>query len=307
MLRTRIRAMLLAPPLLVAGAVAAASDVSVRGGSITEEVAAVGESAQEAADAHLGPSTEPGFEMERVGWLGAVRAGGTVTVRNPFGDVRARFGGYQGEVEVMAVLQHFAEEGARLTLEALESDDGVELVIGHRSQGGELVTTREPGQRKRADLVVFVPRGVKLEAVTDDGLLEARGLQGNVTGATRSGEIRVRAVEGVVELTTVSGPVLLALSDREVGAPQSVVSQSGDLTVYVSEDANLTIRVASDRPLGTDFTAALDHQAGRRPAATLATAVIGKGTDELRLESPGGIVRLLHRPAAGRARVRPGS
>lgn len=56
----------------------------------------------------------PDLEIERREQLATVQPGSLVTVHNSFGDVRARFGGYAGVVEVQAVIQQFAAEGPAL-------------------------------------------------------------------------------------------------------------------------------------------------------------------------------------------------
>lgn len=246
-----------------------------------------------------------GFEVENVSWLGSVEDGRSVVVSNGFGDVRARFGGHDGQVEIFATLQHFAAEGPRLTVAAKESPAGVEVSVGYRvEQDGAWVTAPQPGQKKRADVVVFVPQGAPLAASTGHGLIEVDGTKSDVRATTVSGEIQVRKVDGDLDLTTDSGAILAALGAREAGRRQSLISGSGDLTVVLSEDANLTVRVATGGLISTDFSLRIERRENSR-AIKQGEAVIGKGTTELVMSSESGHLRLVRQPVARKARARP--
>ncbi len=246
-----------------------------------------------------------GFEIERFSWLGSVEPGQTVTVRNDFGDVRARFGGYQGQVEVLATLQHFSAEGPALTVETRATESGVEVTAGYRVDGtAEWLTHRRSEHKKRADVVVFVPRGAMLVASTDHGLLQVRGIQSDLKAKTVSGEIEIRKVAGDFDLATKSGSILALVGARGAGRRQSMVSASGDLTAVLSEDVNLTVRVATGGLISTDFSLRIEPGEDPRGVKT-GEAVIGKGTTELVLSSESGHLRLARQPLARKARVRP--
>ncbi len=249
------------------------------------------------------PRTEPSNEVERGSWLGTVADGGNFVVTNRFGDVRARFGGYEGKAEVFATVQHFAAEGPRLAVTATESESGVEVMVGYyRETDSGLVTVRDPEQRKRVDLVVFVPLGVPLRLVAEHGLTEVLGVRGDVRAVTTSGDVILRSVAGDVDVRTVSGDVVAVLAGRPAAGEQSIVSETGELTVHLDDDAHLTVHAATNERISTDFSMEIDHQPGRRPARR-GVAVVGKGTTGLRLISDGGRVRLVRRPSAQEARA----
>ncbi len=246
--------------------------------------------------------TDQGFEMERATWTGTLADGDAVTVINPFGDVRARFGGYEGKVEVLAILQQFAGEGPRLALDGKITETGAEVRVGARdAQSGEWITARDPGQKKRADLVVFVPLGAPLRISTDHGLVEVKGVKSDVRASTASGEMVVRGIAGDLDLESGSGEVLVTLETREAGRQQRIVSGSGDVTVYLSEDSNLTLGAATSGLLSTDFSMDVDYDAERLPVRR-GEAVIGKGTHHVTIRSDSGHLRLVRRPVARKAR-----
>ena len=131
--------------------------------------------------------TQDGFEIERFSWVGQVADGGGVKVVNQFGDVRARFGGYEGRVEAFANVQHFAGEGPRLEIRASESAAGVDVTVGYVDDAGQWITVRDPAQKKRADLVIWVPRGAALDATSGHGLMDLSGLKSDVRARTAGG------------------------------------------------------------------------------------------------------------------------
>jgi hypothetical protein len=151
------------------------------------------------------PAPSVGFELERVSWVGEVGDGQRITVRNPFGDVRARFGGYTGQVELLANVQHFADEGGRLELDTAAVPTGLVVTVGYRTDTGALALVRDPAQKKRVDLVIYVPEGATLSVSTDDGLIDMRGLRSDVRGRSVAGAIRVRKVDGTLDLSTSTG------------------------------------------------------------------------------------------------------
>ena len=249
----------------------------------------------------------PGFEIERFSWVGAVPTGGEVRVLNRFGDLRARFGGYEDRLEVFANVQQFADEGAPLEVEVRETAAGVVVEVGSRDgDAGGLVTTPDPGQRKRADMVVYVPRGVPLSASTQDGLFDARGLESDVRARTVGGRITARKMVGALDFATASGDLLVVLERWDRARRHSLASESGDLSVVLGGDVHAAIRVATSGRISTDVSMTIDYRADRRPIRR-GEARLGKGSSSLSIVSADGDVRLARRPLARKARVRPGT
>ncbi len=248
---------------------------------------------------------QPGFEIERVSWIGNAGEGGGVTVVNRFGDLRARFGGYEGQVEVFANVQHFDSEGPRLVVETVESAGGVEVTVGYRAaEGAELVTRRDPRHKKRADMVLYVPLGARLDASTDQGLIDVRGIKGDVRARTAAGEIKARKVDGELDFETGDGDILALLEQWDSERRHSFVSSSGDQWLYFGGEINAGLQVATSGLLSTDFSLEVDYQADRRPIKR-AQGMVGKGSTVVTASSLDGHVRLIRRPLARKARARP--
>ncbi len=267
---------------------------------------ATGVAGQETGDSPPAAGT-PDFEIERFSWTGSVAAERGVAVVNRFGTVRARFGGYEGQVEVFANVQHFASEGPRLVVEIAESQTGVEVTVGYRNgETGEWVTVRDPGHKKRADMVVYVPRGAPLSASTDRDLIDARGLKSDVRARTVSGDVTARKIDGELDFGTASGDVLALLERWGSERQHAFASDSGDLSIYFGGEVNARIRVATSGRISTDFSLSVDYQADRRPIKRGETLVC-KDLSTVAISSVDGHVRLVRKPLARKARVRPGT
>lgn len=244
----------------------------------------------------------PAVEIERREQFSTLEPGATVFVSNEFGDVRARFGGYAGVVEVRAVLQQFASEAPRLEVEVVAGAAGLQVTVGDRpASPGVLRTERQPGQKKRADLVLFVPKGVHLAVATTDGKIQARGLRSDLRARSLSGAIEARSIRGDLDLASGSGAIFAAPESLDRSMVQRFASASGDITLRLAEQGHFTLRAATRGRLSTDFTLAIEDDpaeaAGKRALAT-----IGKGTTPLEVQSRVGHLRLTRRPSAEEAR-----
>ncbi len=252
-----------------------------------------------ASSALAGP---PELEIERREAVAIVQPGALVTVDNSFGDVRARFGGYASQVEVRAVIQQFRAEGPRLELEVVEVEGGLRVLVGERPEGaGGLRTGRQPGQKKRADLVLFVPRGVNLATTTRAGEIEIRGLEGDVTARSASGAIHARSIRGDLDLASEEGSIVAVPQSLDRRAVQRFASASGDITLHLDARGHFTCRLTTRGRLSTDFSLAVEDDpadAGRKRAL----AKVGKGTTALEVTSRDGHLRLVRRPFAEEAR-----
>ncbi len=256
----------------------------------------------------------PGFEVERFSWVGNVVAGcdatleqckPDVTVVNRFGTIRARFGGYQGQVEVFANVQHFAQEGPRLVVETRETRTGVEVTVGYgNGETAELVTVRDPDHKKRADMVVYVPRGAPLSVSTDRDLIDVRSLKSDVRARTVSGDVTARKIDGALDFETGSGDVLVLLEGWDSASRHAFASGSGDLSIYFGGEVNARVRVATSGLISTDFSLSVDYQADRRPIKQ-GEALLGKGSSTVAISSAFGHVRLVRKPLARKALARP--
>lgn len=254
---------------------------------------------------------DTGFEIERFSWVGTVpvEAGQcdcNITVINRFGTVRARFGGYEGQVEVFANVQHFAEEEPRLTVETRESLAGVQVTVGYRDRDSEALVSVRNDQKKRADLVVWVPLGVPLSVSTDQGLIDMRGLRSDVQAQSDSGNITALKIQGNLNFNTFGGDILTLLEDWDRHYDHHFTTGSGEQKISFGGEVDTHVRVATSGLISTDFSMDVDYLADRQPVRK-ANVLIGKGSSTVTMSSASGHIRLVSIPLASKARVHPGT
>jgi hypothetical protein len=214
-----------------------------------------------------------------------IEAGGTVRVTNPLGDVRARFGGYENRVEVLATVQYPDRQTSVPEVSLTPVETGLEVSTRWSDgQGADALG--------RVDLVVFIPRGATLDARTRDGLIEAKGLKSNLIASTQTGEIRIRSTHGHVSAKSARGAVSVALETGVTEQSQSISTETGDIEVYLWEDAAMDVHLATSGEISTDFSIDIEYRRFEEPGK-LGRATLGGGGPELRLESKRGRVRLL--------------
>ena len=242
------------------------------------------------AQAASGPAPAPA-EPERFTWSGKIAPGGTVVVRNDHGDIRARYGGREGKVEVMAVIQHLSARQPPLAVRAREGAGGVTVSVDY---GDADAPANEPVP-DRADLVVFVPEGATLEARTEAGLIEVKGLQGPVSARSVRGDLSF-SVAGPVTAFTEQGRIRASL-DPAVTAPQRLETRTGDIFVTLRDNANLALEASTSGEIATDFTLRMERMPHAEPDKK-AFVKIGRGRAKLTVLSKRGRIRLTWLPAS---------
>jgi len=224
------------------------------------------------------------WQKESAQWFESIEPGGRIRVVNPLGDIRARFGGYENQVEVLATLQFTDQQTSR-----------PEVTLSRAGSGLDVSTKWTPGDDAgpgRVDLVVFVPQGATLDARTEDGLLEAKGLKGDLIASTFKGPVMIRSIHGSVSAKSARGAISAALETGATDQPQSITTETGDIEVYLWEDANQQVRLATSGEISTDFSIDIEHRRFEEPGKH-GRATIGKGGPQLVLESKRGRIRLL--------------
>jgi hypothetical protein len=199
---------------------------------------------------------------------------------NPFGNVYARFGGYEDEVEIVGTFQRLETDRPELRVALSREADGLSVTVG------PAIETRD-----RVDLVVFVPKGATLDARTVNGSIETEKVQGNVVADSVKGNIRIRAVKGRVSARTARGSITAALENDVTTEPQELTTETGDIEVYLWEDASMSVRVATSGLIGTDYSIEVEHRPLEEPNKH-ASAVVGHGGPRLSLQSKEGQISL---------------
>ena len=231
------------------------------------------------------PGTLPGKETS--GRFHEVSPGDSLHVVNPFGDVHARFGGYEDQAEILATSQRLETDRPELEVRLSREGTRADVLVAYSAPADERVGTRD-----RIDLVVFVPQGVALDVRTHDGRIEVKGLHGDVTASSLTGSIQVRSVSGRVRAKSARGDIVAHLETGVTGEPQDLSTETGNIEVWLWEDANLDVDLRTSGEISTDYSLSVEHQRFEEPSKH-AVAVAGEGGTALSLKSKQGNVRLL--------------
>lgn len=217
--------------------------------------------------------------------------GQPLRVRNPFGSVFARFGGYENESEILSTAQRIDKDLPELEVTFQRDDLGaLEVRVARTSANGQSAPTDRG--RDRIDLVFFVPLGTPFDVETLDGGVEMKGVKSDVRIRTDSGDIRLRSIQGAIRAETNRGEIGVSLAGESTGKEQVFQSVTGDIEIYAWEDSNLEARLATSGDLTTDFSLEIDFRKFEEPSKH-GRAVLGSGGPVLRMTSKRGNLRLL--------------
>lgn len=208
-----------------------------------------------------------------------------IRIDNPFGDVRVRFGGYESVLEWRSVAQN-AAAAQKLQVNSSVSDA---FVLAARLPAG---ITISPGQR--LDLTAYVPEGHDLQIITEQGLIEVRGLHANLHARSRSGDISFRGIKGLIDVETGSGNIEGQLDAAPSVSQQRVATQTGNILLGLIEELNASLTMATSGVFATEFSIQIDPQPGQEPNKS-AHAEIGKPEADIEIVSKRGEIRLLRR------------
>ena len=223
----------------------------------------------------------------------AIDAGEAIEVINPFGNIYARFGGYKSKVELIATIQHFTEQGAPLTLSTRRADGKLSVTI---EAPDDAVPHEFRAKRKdRVDIVVFVPLESPIHAKTELGAIQAKGVRSDFTAESIAGDIRLRSIKGAVNASSERGNVTITLEDGYAKGDQRFTSTTGDIELYIWEDANYVADIATSAEIATDFSMTIDHRRFEEPSK-YGKATIGKDGTTVLVRSKRGRVKLAMLP-----------
>lgn len=239
-----------------------------------------------AADDNPAPSSETiaDYKVVRIDRSETLADGQPVSIDNPYGDVRLRFGGYEHVLEIHAVSQEPDSAQAIALKPTVDSD---RYVISPRLPAGTLLA-----EGQRLDLVVFVPLGHPVRVRTERGSIESRSIRADLDLQSTAGNIAVRGTHGSVQARTGAGSIEASLGPAPAGSQQLLETTTGNIILAVTEDLNARLEMATSAVFATEFSLQVAPQAGREPNKT-ATAMVGKDLAIIKVQSRRGEIRLL--------------
>ena len=246
-----------------------------------------------AAEQPPSPNGEPIFTFERLEYAERVGPGRALRVENLFGDIRMKKSAAEDIVECIAVIQNRQDSREPLYVDIQRSDGDVEFAVKPRSSSdGKAPSSPSGTPPSRVDLTVFVPKGVALEVITDKGLIGIKSLKCDVTARSEEGDITLRYVSGHQTVSSKSGEIMILLSDEASRDEQVFSTVTGDIAVYVREDADREVTVSTSGFITTDFSIDIRHHRSREPDKT-GSVRIGRGGGPIKITSRRGHVRLV--------------
>jgi len=193
------------------------------------------------------------FRIDRFDWeaeADLARAVKRIVVRNDYGDVRARLAG-DGLILVHAVIQRLGS-GPDVGVN-VERHGGALSVTVVAPPGRRAVSEERPAKTSvdRADIVVYVPEGVMLEATSLRGIVEAKRIMGPVDAETLDGEIRVdaagpvraRSVDGNISVVLGGGAAAASLIETRTGTVWLSLAEGSDYRLMVEPGGKVTSQI----------------------------------------------------------------
>jgi hypothetical protein len=239
--------------------------------------------------AAAGTPENPEFHKDTVSRTETVGTGEIVRVVNPHGNVHARFGGYQNRLEVQSTEQRIEADLPELKVLLSRDDAGLDIVVGPDDTGDP--SPAGFATRDRIDLVLFVPEGVVLDVLTDGGLIDVKKIRSDVSAETRTGEVRIKSIRGRARARSLRGRISATLETGATGESQDFVTETGDIEVWIGEDAHAEAILATSGEICTDFSIEIEHHPLEEPNK-VGVAMVGPGGPRLRLGSKQGRVCL---------------
>jgi len=217
-------------------------------------------------------------------------AGATLRLRHLGGDVRIEAADTD-RVQVTAVAQSHRDDPRKPSIRFVPSE-------GDLGEGGHRliiefaqleVAAAGAWSKRRIDVGLLVPAGIRIEIETDRGLIEAKKLTSAARLVSDRGEI---VYDGSGDLTarTERGSMRVLLRKTGQGRFADLSTLTGDIWCILLEGAGADVTLETRGPVTTDYTVEID----RAPGSPLKKVRIrvGAGGSKLTLQSHSGGIRL---------------
>lgn len=213
-----------------------------------------------------------------------------IKIDNPTGDIRLRFGGFEDEFEIIAMIQHIEQVGYLEVEEKIEENTYYLSVKRMDKATGKEINLRQD-DKARVDFTVYVPLGRKVFASTDHGLVEARKMRDPVNLVSNTGNIFLRDNKNTVQAKTNSGHITANLLPIESSQKQVFTTETGLIDIWVAENAKQHVVLATSADIISEFSTDLSRDLSKEPNKT-ASIITNGGGAEIEAKSKRGNVAL---------------
>lgn len=229
-------------------------------------------------------------------WAGLVERGHTVWIRNMNGPVSIEAA--EGDSVVITGDKSWRRSDPHSVQIAAFPDNGAVTVCAIWVRAEEQATC-EPGGHysmkgvRHNDVAVRftvqVPKGVKVDASTVNGRIDADGAQGDLKLLTVNGGIDASTTQGGINATTVNGGIDASIGDLGPEGEVALRTVNGSITVALPQglNADLDAQTVSGR-VNTDFPV----QVAGKISARHVEARIGSGGRRVELKTVNGSIEL---------------
>lgn len=235
-----------------------------------------------ARPALVDPSAAP-FELVRQDFSTRLTTGQAVAVDNPYGDVRLRFGGYEDQLEIHSVAQRPGSATPILLQPA--------VVDGSYRIAPRLPANTLLAEGQRLDLVIFIPLGHAVDARTENGTIESRGIRADIDLRSTSGNIAIRGTKGRIKAETGPGTIEVSLLRAPPGSHQHFATSTGSIVLAVNDDLDASLEMSTSAAFATEYSLQIERLPGQEPNKR-AIARIGEYKADVVVESRRGEIRL---------------
>ncbi len=231
----------------------------------------------------LGLAENEDAKIQQLNWK-VVSQAKRVVIENLSGDVRVRYGGFNDEIESVAMVQHNEKEGY---LEVVQEDtpEVYSLRVVRRSKKDDKSLPVRIQDKARIDLTVFVAEGKSVHVQTDQGLAEVRGLKGDLSIETQTGAVKLMKNKGNVTVNTKEGAIELNVPTQDKITQQLLNSTTGSIEVWIGENSQHVVKMQTSGKLSTDVSMEIDLDLSRLPNKLARGQYGAQGESEVRMSS----------------------
>lgn len=219
-----------------------------------------------------------------------VADGDVLSLHHTLGDVRIKTAD-TNRLQVTAIAQYRADDPRVPKMHFVPSESGDhngthQLVIDFTHLE---IAENEAWAKRRIDVGLLVPKGLRLEIETGDGLIEAKKIEARSDFRSARGAITYDG-SGDLKAHSERGSVRAQLA--KTGSRHSVAlsSLTGDIRCILLEGANAQVEVSTRGPVTTDYSIKIDREVSS-PLKN-GRVKIGRGGSKISLKSYSGGVRL---------------
>ncbi|MBT4521992.1 MAG: hypothetical protein HOC23_18490 [Halieaceae bacterium] len=210
-------------------------------------------------------------------------------IENKYGDMRVRVSD-DDTLSIYGVSQRHDEDPVLPKLVFKSEGLVASLVVAYPENPANSGASLEALQlRRRIDIAVFVPRDLKINAQTTNGLIQVKGHQGFVEATTQKGDISVHS-HHAVSLKSHAGNISAILRNPIPPQPSSITTHTGRIHVLFMEDASVLTEITTAGAITSDYSIDITPFPGSHKKQ--AVAILGEGGANLHIASERGAITL---------------